>query len=422
MNQRPVAGIDVSKRFSDMCILSPDNKVFAREKIYHDQVSMERAAVILANAESEFDGKPVLVMESTSHYHLILHQFFTGLGYEVIVINPLQSSSMKDFEIRKKKTDTVDAYKLAILYRTRILRPSQIPRDAVRSLRLMCRERSELLKDVTRYKNRLTAILDQIFPGYDRIFSDLGGITSRAVLSMYPTPEMIIAADRRSLIALIEQASGHGHQFAFNKAELLVQTALDTRIIGLRSAGDAALVRSVVPMLNALYEGIQQLERTMDDLLAQVAPLRKNTELLQTIPGIGKLSALTILAEIGDINLFKKPKQLTAYFGLDPSERQSGTFRGTKNKLSKRGSPFARAALHMAVHNAICKHRSVPPPNPVLYDYYVKKCAVKPPKVALAASMHKLTFIIFAVLRDQKPFEIRTPEQHALIHGFLAAA
>lgn len=405
-----------------MCILSPDNTVFAREKIYHDQTSMERAAEILKNAESEYGCEPVLVMESTSHYHLILHQYFSGLGYEVIVVNPLQSSSMKDFEIRKRKTDTVDAYKLAMLYRTRTLRPSQVPQDAIRALRLLCRERSELLKDVTRYKNRLTALLDQIFPGYDQIFSDLGGITSRAVLSVFPTPEMIISADRKELVEVIEQASGHGYRFAFKKAELLIQTALSTRIIGLHSAGDAAVILSIVPMLNTLYEGIHQLERSMDDLLAQVVPLRKNTELLQTIPGIGKLSALTLLAEIGDISLFKKPKQLTAYFGLDPSERQSGTFRGTKNKLSKRGSPFARATLHMAVHNAISRHGSVPPPNPVLYSYYEKKCTTKPPKVALAASMHKLTFIIFAVLRDQKPFEIRSPEQHALLHGFLAAA
>lgn len=209
MNQCPVAGIDVSKRFSDMCILSPDNTVFAREKIYHDQTSMERAAEILKNAESEYGCEPVLVMESTSHYHLILHQYFSGLGYEVIVVNPLQSSSMKDFEIRKRKTDTVDAYKLAMLYRTRTLRPSQVPQDAIRALRLLCRERSELLKDVTRYKNRLTALLDQIFPGYDQISSDLGGITSRAVLSVFPTPEMIISADRKELVEVIEQASGH---------------------------------------------------------------------------------------------------------------------------------------------------------------------------------------------------------------------
>ena len=120
--------------------------------------------------------------------------------------------------------------------------------------------------------------------------------------------------------------------------------------------------------------------------------------------------------------MFKKPKQLAAYFGLDPTERQSGSFRGTRNKLSKRGSPHARAALHMGVVNSICKRGKDSAANPVLLSYYEKKCKNKPAKVAQAASMHKLVFIVFAVLRDQKPFELKTPEQHAVEQGFVKAA
>ncbi|MDH7525980.1 MAG: IS110 family transposase, partial [Peptococcaceae bacterium] len=61
--------------------------------------------------------------------------------------------------------------------------------------------------------------------------------------------------------------------------------------------------------------------------------------------------------------------------------------------------------------------------NPVLYEYYRKKCANKPKKVALGAVMHKLVAIIFAVLRDRKPFVLRYPEEHAkmLLEKNLAA-
>ena len=76
----------------------------------------------------------------------------------------------------------------------------------------------------------------------------------------------------------------------------------------------------------------------------------------------------------------------------------------------------------MGVVNAICKHGKQPAPNPVLLSYYEKKCKNKPAKVAQAASMHKLVFIIFAVLRDQKPFELKTPEQHAAEQGFIKVA
>ena len=309
-----------------------------------------------------------------------------------------------------------------MLYRTKTLRPSQIPQSAVRALRLLCRERVELLNDVARYKNRLTAFLDQIFPGYDKVFSDVGCVTSRAVLEYFPTPAILLAAEEYELVEVIATASRAGYKFAKKKAEALIKAAEAAKVLGIHSCADESMILSVIPTLNTLLDRVAYLEQSIGNLLAQVKTIRKNVELLQTIPGVGPHSASLIMAEIGDVSLFKKPKQLAAYFGLDPSERQSGTFRGTKNKLSKRGSPYARAALHMAVVNAVFKHANAPAPNPVLSSYYEKKCKTKPAKVALAASMHKLIFIIFAVLRDQKPFELKMPDQHAREQGFIKAA
>ena len=422
MNNIPVGGIDVSKRFSDLCVLSPNNAVLLREKIYHDLPSMDRALKLLQKVEHEYGQKPVLVMESTSHYHLILYHFFSEAGFQVIVVNPLQSSSMKNFEIRKRKTDRVDAYKLAMLYRVQVLRSSQIPQDSLRGLRMLCRQRAELTSDITRYKNRLTALLDQIFPGYDKIFSDIGSVGSRAVLGSFQTPAMVIQADTDNIACMISTSNKRGNAYAIAKAEQLKQTAETALRIGVHSAGDPSIILSAVTMLDSLYACKKLLEASIQKLISEETQIKERIDLLQSIPGIGRFSSAVILAEMGDISLFQKPKQLAAYFGLDPSERQSGTFTGTKNKLSKRGSPFARAALNMAAHNAVCRHCSTPPPNPVLAEYYERKCEEKPKKVALAAVMHKLVNIIFAVLRDRKPFELRTPEQHAQRLGMLSAA
>lgn len=422
MSYCPVAGIDVSKRFSDMCILSPDNKIFAQEKIYHDETSINRANALLQKAERLFFSKPVIVMESTSHYHLILFQFFSEHGYDVIVVNPLQSNSMKDFSIRKRKTDRVDAFKLAMMYRTKALRPSQIPQTATRALRQLCRHRAELLNDVSSYKNRLTALLDQTFPGYDKVFSDVGGVTSCAVLVRFPTPTILLVEEESELVEVIAAASKSGYSFAKKKAGLLISAAQKAQTLGIHSCADETLIVCTIQMLRTLSESVLQIETAIDNLLAQIKEMRNNVSLLQSIPGVGSHSAALLLGEIGDISLFKKPKQLAAYFGLDPTERQSGSFRGTKNKLSKRGSPYARAALHMGVVNSICKRGKDSAANPVLLSYYEKKCKNKPAKVAQAASMHKLVFIVFAVLRDQKPFELKTPEQHAVEQGFVKAA
>ncbi len=112
--------------------------------------------------------------------------------------------------------------------------------------------------------------------------------------------------------------------------------------------------------------------------------------LLKTIPGIGENLAPIIAAEIGDIKRFKNAKQLKAYCGIDPSVRQSGNFTGTKNRLTKRGSPYIRRALYIAATVAIRKNPNGSCINSVLHDYYQGKITSKPKKQALGAIMNKL--------------------------------
>ena len=418
----PVAGVDVSKRFSDMCILAPNNEILSRIKIYHDLTSMERAAAELQRVCKVCGSAPVIVMESTSHYHLILFQFFRDAGYEVIVVNPIQSGALKNINVRKVKNDKVDAYKIAMLYRLKVLKSSQVPVDSLRGLRLLCRQRTELMNDVTRYKNRLTAYLDQIFPGYDKVFSDVGGAASRAVLRECPTPQILLLKDENELIRMICVAAYKQVSFGKAKVEKLRAAAASAQQLGLYAPGNAAVIVSVVAMLDALLKSIWEIEQDIKALITQETFLEKTIALLQTIPGIGQQSAVTLLAEIGDVSLFQKPKQFAAYFGLDPSQRQSGTFSGSKNKMSKRGSAYVRSILHMVAVTSVIPQKKRPAANPVLRAYYEEKCKSNPHKVVMCAVMHKICNIIFAVLRDQEPFELREPEQHALKLLFATAA
>jgi len=104
MNFRPIAGIDVGKFFSEMAILSPSNEVIARMKIRHDSsTDVERAVELLKKTEKDFDSRPFVVMESTGHYHKILFHSLYKAGFEVSVINPIQTDSIKNIGIRKVK-------------------------------------------------------------------------------------------------------------------------------------------------------------------------------------------------------------------------------------------------------------------------------------------------------------------------------
>ena len=369
----PVAGVDVSQSFSDMCIIAPDNSIFQQTKIYHDLTSMQRSLLMLRDAENVFGSKPVIVMESTSHYHRLLWQFLSEAGYEVIVINPIQSGGMKNIHVRKVKSDKVDAYKIATLYRLKILRPSNMPTQAIGDLRALSRQHHDIKQDITRYANRLTALLDQAFPGYDRIFADITGKSSLAILEQYPTPRDILAAGEGTLMELLIKAGKKGAKFAAAKTEKLLAAAKIAVWLSIQRNADAMLIRSCVATIHLMFSNVQAIDKAMSEILQNSPDIEPNIRLLQTIPGIGEYSAIVLLAEIGNFSAFQKPKQLTAYFGLDPSERQSGRFKGTKSKISKRGSRYVRCILNMVAHNSIYQSRYGTFANPVLADFYQKK-------------------------------------------------
>lgn len=135
--------------------------------------------------------------------------------------------------------------------------------------------------------------------------------------------------------------------------------------------------------------------------------------LLQSLRGIGFLSAVVLIAEMGDFKLFSSPKKLYAYFGLEPAVKQSGKLNGDKVHMSRCGSSLARRVLHMtALNNVKVDKGSGTPVNPVVYDYYTRKCSGKKKLAAMGAVMHKICSSILAMLRDNKPFEIITPEEY----------
>lgn len=419
MNLTPVAGIDVGKRFSEMAILSPSNEIFARIRINHDSYSnFERAFELLRKAEKEFAVKPVVVMESTGHYHKILFHSLTTVGYEVCVINPIQSDSIKNIAVRKVKNDKVDARKIALLYRFEKLKTTNIPEDDIDCLRSLCRHYYKLSDQLTAYKNRLMGVVDQLFLSFTDVFKDVASVTALAILEKYPTPENILKADREELISLIRQTARKNLKWATSKYEMLCTKARNFSPLSVNSIANAAMLTANISMIKTLMQSLDGALKAIHKLLEQDSekdmPLLSLTiEILCSIPGIGLLTAATIVAEVGDFSVFSKPGKLTAYFGIDPSVKQSGQFEGTQNKMSKRGSRLLRRVLFTTALANIRKKRNGKEHNPVLYQYYRNKCASKPKKVALGAVMHKLVAIIFAVLRDRKPFVLRTPEDHA---------
>ena len=418
MDYPPVAGIDVGKNFSEMCILSPNNEIYHRIKIYHDSIdSIKKAIGLLQKAEKDFAIRPVVVLESTGHYHKILFHYLSDSGFEVSIINPIQSDSIKNIGIRKVKNDKFDAHKIALLYRFSFIKTTVVPDDVIDCLKSLCRQYYKLGDELTTYKNRLIGIIDQVMLNFTDVFQNVYSKTALAVLYRYPSPKQILKANKKTLISLIEKTSKKGLAWSTEKYELLVLKAKEFKDLSISNPGNLAILKVNISMVRTLQEAQKNIldainEIILADSLEDNPVLAPIINLLCSIPGIGILTAATILAEVGDFSAFSSPNKLVAFFGIDPSVNQSGEFIGTRNKMSKRGSRLLRRVIFTTALANIRSKRNGDKTNPVLYEFYQKKCTNKPKKVALGAVMRKLVNIIFAVMRDKKPFELRTPEEH----------
>ncbi len=408
----PVAGIDVSKDKSDFCILDTANKIFRRGIVQHTLDSMTAFLKIISDAADKLGAKPIFVMEATAYYHLMLHKLLTENGYAVIVINPIQSGSIRNVDIRNIKNDKVDAYRLAYLYRLGKLKASNIPAGDISRLRSLCRYHMSVTDDITEHTLRLRSYVDQSFPGFENVFSKLKGKTPLAVLEKYPSPKAILNADEKELAELLSSVSRKGMQYAEPRVRKLKAAAETALKIGLDRPEDEILIPAEIAVIHQHQMNLNKVDEEIKAVIKNCGTLKEQAELLKTIPGVGDHSAAALIAEIGDISLFSNAKCLTAYFGLEPAQRQSGKFTGTRTKLSKRDSSYLRRVINMVAVKSSFKQKNGTYANPVLAEYYEHKCEQKEKKTALCAVMRKLVHIIYAVLRDRKPFELRTPKQH----------
>ena len=177
------------------------------------------------------------------------------------------------------------------------------------------------------------------------------------------------------------------------KAISIKEAAADT--FGIKIAQDAFSFQ-----LKQLIDRMNFLDKQIEALDIEIMKYYEQFDCyLHTIPGIGIIGAATILAEIGDISRFKNSSALVAFAGIDPTVRQSGEFNSTHNHMSKRGSPYLRHAIFLAA--TTCSFHNSP-----LNAYYKKKRDQgKHHLTATGAVARKLTTIIYAVLRDSKPYE-----------------
>lgn len=388
-----IVGVDIAKRSHEAIVL--DNSGHIVKKAFNfknDSTGFLRfldALSSVSNDPTDF----IIGMESTAHYWLALYSALRKRGYAVHVLNPIQSNALRGLYIRQVKNDERDCFIIAEVIRFGRYTEGGMPPSELYELRELCRARTFIVDMTSDLKRKVISLLDQTFPEYESVFSDIFGLTSSELLLKCSTPEEILAIDTEQLASILEGPSRK--RFSVSKAEQIKETAANSFGIVLEHGSMGLLIKQYMEHIRYTEKQIAELDEKISELYAHF-----NTY-LTTIPGIGPTLAATILSEIGDISRFSSSAKLAAFAGIDPTVKQSGEFTATHNHMSKRGSPYLRRAIWLASTTAvIC--------DPTLKAFMEKKRAEgKPYMNAIGHVTRKLTNIIYAVLRDNKPYYSR---------------
>ena len=401
---KPVLSIDVSKSKSvAAAFISYEEPLSKAFSFTHSPKGTTLLLKHLKELERKTGIKPEVALEATGNYSKPIIDFFQRSGYNVVVLNPIMTHLQKAKSVRKIKTDPVDAGRIAKVYYLNKLDANYDVPDSIAELQCLSRQYEGLMRTYTEIQLRFQSILDLVFPNLHTVFSHLCCSSSLLLLLSYPSPGDVLKAKKEDLFKLIKScARGHSDNWCSTKVNHLLAAAGE-------SLPSHKAQQSNIRVLKDYISILMTHKRIMTDLQADLiarASLSPAYALLLSIPGIGELTAATILSEIGQVNRFPTEKQLVAFAGLDPSVFQSGKFKSTNNRISKRGSSYLRKALYQATIGAI-SNRKNGPVNPVLSAFYTKlKAEGKSPKVAIVATSGKLLRIIYGILKSQKPFSI----------------
>ena len=378
------AGIDIAKKVHWMCVTDGEGRLIMEPRPYgNDSEGLSRMVADL----DLYGGDVAVGMESTGCYWRSCYKVLAEGGYPVSVINPVKTcAERKQGNLGRAKTDRVDCLVVADTLRKQGVPPTPSPDADAAQLRDLCRFRRTVSESLSRAKIQATALLDQVWPEYPRLFGNLFCGASLAVLRRFAVGDM--GADGLASDLLSASRNRYGAAKAVEVLDSLRETC------GV-PATDALLLqlRLLLDQLDFCAVQIAEIDAGADALLDAVAPS------LPTVPGIGRATAAQIAAEVGDVTRFRDAKALVAYAGLDPTRRQSGGFDPDRNRISKRGSVHLRRSLYIAAQASLradCEFR----------DFYDRlRARGYSHRYAVCAVARKMLCVVWALMRSGEEYD-----------------
>ena len=380
-------GIDIAKFKHFASVVSSDGKVIVKPFPFEN--SRQGFMKLLEEIENFHDC--LIGLESTGHYAENLIFFLYQHGYQIGVINPIQTDALRDSNIRKTKTDKIDTYLIVqCLMLNKYSLVTSLDINIIK-LRRLSRFRLETIQQQARIKTQLIGCLDIVFPELPSFFKgNLHLKVSYALLEKYPSAKAIAHCRIDGLTNLL-YSNSKGH---YNQDKALQLKTLAKESIALDNPAIELQIQCLIKQLRLYQEQIKDIDLSIMTLMELI-----NSPIL-TIPGVGYTLGAMIISEIGDIKKFSNPSKLLAFAGLDPVAKQSGNFQSDSMKISKRGSTYLRYAIYRVAFIIIYN-------NETFHNYYIaKRSQGKSHRVALGHVCNKLVRIIFKILTDNTSFNL----------------
>jgi len=382
-------GIDVAKKSHVACIIDRHGATLCKSQSFaNSKQGYQRLRDMLKGIGQVRTF--LVAMEATAHYWYSLHDELTRQGYQVVVLNPIQTAQQAKKDIRKRKTDKIDAFHIATLIKNGDYKPALVPGPLAMTCRQLTRLRVRWIQQNAALKQLIWSRLQPVWPEYEPLFKNPFCATGRKLLSVAPTPTDILALDREDLSELIRRTSRG--KYGPIQAQQVFQAATDS--VGMQRSLEGARVgiRTLLAQLDSVKPVHEQLKQEITQIAGQLPAY------LFTLPGIDPLRAVSLFGETDPIEHFKKPSQLVAFAGLDLNVFQTGQYNAPQRRLSKRGSPFLRHTLWSMAYQAVYQEGD-------LRTYWLRKMSdgLKH-KEAVTAAAIKLCHITWRILTDKRDY------------------
>lgn len=400
-------GIDIAKAFSVCSVINDKEEMIIKPFPFNSSTAGFKK--LINNIESlNCDTKDILIgMEATGLLFENLYRYLKDLNYNVILLNPYQTSQYRNMLTMKYvKNDNIDSLIIALLIKSGRYSKGYVNEEQLQSLKVLFRHKENIKEKLKSLKRETSSLLAVVFPELDKVIKDPFSVTGLILLEKYPTAKHFeyVSVDR--ILKLFRKTKGNNFNQA--KAEHLLSIAKDTIYSGVAKDARAFFIRSNIKLIRALQEEIKSLEEEMIKIFdKQIESTQENKEdedyissvldNLRTIPGVSDKTLLALLAECGNLDRFKDAKSLIGYLGLYPTQEQSGNTL-KYGHLAKRGARYAKKALYLASVAAI-RH------NSELKQIFRNQVASgRAKKEALIIVARKLAYIIWAIYNHNQAY------------------